>query len=97
MGFLIGAAKWLPVILGAIRHVERTSTGKGVEKQTAAIELLQDLIPAVDTQISSRDLLEDQHARRLRAIIDGIVAMGNLWRDLERVRAASSTSAAGGG
>ncbi len=84
MAWLASVVKWIPLIVTSVTAVERLSTKKGKEKQDEAIALIGDLVPLVEASVG-RDLLDEGEMQRaIRTVIDAIVHMQNVARDLRR-------------
>lgn len=87
MAWMTLAAKLVPVVVAAITAVERLMTaGKGKEKQDAAVEIVGDLIPLVEASINNDLLNDDDVQDAIRKIIDAVVALQNVIRDVEAQR-----------
>lgn len=89
MGFLIQAFKVFPLIISAVKAVERFNDGrKGKDKQDAAVQLVGDLLPAVEAGIG-RDVIDDAKVQdAMRKVIDAVVALMNVISDASAKRVA---------
>jgi predicted amino acid dehydrogenase len=72
----------IPVIVAAIGAVEKLSEKKGKEKQDAAVAIIGDLIPLIESTIPREIVDEGQVQDAIRKVIDAIVALQNVVRDV---------------
>jgi predicted amino acid dehydrogenase len=72
----------IPVIVAAIGAVEKLSEKKGKEKQDAAVAIVGDLIPLIESTIPREIVDEGQVQDAIRKVIDAIVALQNVVRDV---------------
>lgn len=83
MGILVGVLRIVPLVVTAIGAVERVVSAKGKAKQDAAVALVTDLAPLVETTIPQVVINVPQVQDALREVIDAIVALNNVVRDLQ--------------
>jgi predicted amino acid dehydrogenase len=74
--------KAIPVIVAAIGAVEKLSDKKGKDKQDAAVAIVGDLIPLIEATIPREIVDESQVQDAIRKVIDAIVALQNVVRDV---------------
>jgi predicted amino acid dehydrogenase len=74
--------KAIPVIVAAIGAVEKLSDKKGKDKQDAAVAIVGDLIPLIESTIPREIVDEGQVQDAIRQVIDAIVALQNVVRDV---------------
>lgn len=89
MKWITGVAKLIPLIFTAITAVERIATAKkGKEKQDEAIAMIGDLVPLVEGSIGRDVVNEAEVQTAIRKVIDAVVALQNVVRDVVQRRAA---------
>ena len=82
MGWVVGVLKLVPLILSAVHAVERMSSKKGKDKQDEAIALVGDLVPLIEASIG-RDVVNEAEVQgAIRKVIDAVVALQNVVRDV---------------
>lgn len=87
MAWITGALKIVPLIIAAVNAVERMSGKKGKEKQDEAIGLIGDLVPVIEASIG-RDVVDEAEVQgAIRKVIDAVVALQNVVRDVVARRA----------
>jgi len=78
VGWLVIAARIVPLVWTAVQAVERLVKGKGQEKQDAAVDLVGDLLATVEGA-AGKDLLNDAAVvAAVRRLIDAVVAVQNV-------------------
>lgn len=88
MNWVTGALKLFPVIIAAVTAVERMVTAKkGKEKQDEAIAMIGDLVPLIEGSIGRDVVNEAEVQSAIRKVIDAVVALQNVVRDLVARRA----------
>ncbi len=82
LGFKIG-----PLIIAAVNGVERIVKGaKGKEKQDAAVELVGEMLHAIEGA-TSKDILNDAEVQiAVRAAMDAIVNVQNVIAAVKQVK-----------
>lgn len=90
MNWIAGALKLVPLIITAVTAVEKLTSKKGKEKQDAAVDLVGQLVPLIEASIEREvvDEAEVQHA--IRKVIDAVVALLNVSRDVLAKRRAAA-------
>lgn len=87
MNWLTGVAKLIPLIVTAVGAVERLTSKKGKEKQDAAVTMIGDVLPLIEGAIG-RDVVNEADVQTaLRKVIDAVVALNNVVRDVVARRA----------
>ena len=87
MGWVNGALKLIPLVIAAVNAVERMSGKKGKEKQDEAISLVGELVPVIEASIG-RDVVNEADVQAaIRKVIDAVVALQNVVRDVVSRRA----------
>lgn len=87
MNWITGAIKLVPLVLTAVDTVERLTTAKkGRDKQDAAVDLVGQLVPMVEATIDREVVNEASVQDALRKVIDAIVALLNVVRDVQAKR-----------
>lgn len=83
MMWIAVALKLVPLIVAAVNAVERMAGAKkGQDKQDEAILLVGDLLPVIEASIG-RDLVNEAEVQgALRKVIDAVVALQNVIRDV---------------
>lgn len=82
MKWILGALKIFPLIIAAVNAVERLSSKKGTDKQDEAITLIGDLVPLIEASIG-RDIVNEAEVQSaIRKVIDAVVALQNIVRDV---------------
>lgn len=89
MNWITGALKLVPLILTAVTAVERLTSKKGQEKQDAAIDLVGQLVPMIEASIDREVVNEASVQVAMRKVIEAIVALLNVVRDVQAKRAAA--------
>ena len=87
MHWITGVVKLLPLIMAAVHAVERMSGKKGKDKQDEAISLVGDLVPLVEASIGRDVVNENDVQGAIRKVIDAVVALQNVVRDVVARRA----------
>jgi len=82
MKWVTGAFKLIPLVLTAVEAVERFAGKKGKEKQDAAVDLVGRLVPLIEDQIDKEVVDEAEVQDALRKVIDAVVALMNVIRDV---------------
>lgn len=80
--FIASVFKWLPVITAAINAVERLSTKKGKDKQDEAILITGEMIPLIESTIPREVVDEEMVQDALRKVIDAVVSLQSVVRDV---------------
>lgn len=80
--WVAAAFKIIPLVISAVRTIEAVSTAKGKQKQDAAVDMVGDLIPLVESTISREVANEDEVKDAIRKVIDAVVALLNVVRDV---------------
>ena len=78
MNWIVGALKIVPLIIAAVRAVERMSSKKGKEKQDEAIALVGDLVPLIEASIGRDVVNETDVQSAMRKVIDAVVELQNV-------------------
>lgn len=91
MKWITGALKLFPLIVSAVSAVEKFGDAKkGKEKQDAAIDLVGDLAPILEAGVG-RDVINEADVQSaIRKVIDAVVALQNVVRDVVARRAAAA-------
>lgn len=85
--------KVVPLVMSAIGAIEKVAEKKGQAKQDAAVGLVSELLPAIESAIS-RDVVDDAKVQTgLRAVIDAVVALLNVIEDVKVKRLEASDGA----
>lgn len=72
----------IPVIVAAIGAVEKLSDKKGKDKQDAAVAIVGDLVPLIESTIP-KDIVDEALVQdAIRKVIDAIVSLQNVVRDV---------------
>ena len=89
MTWITGALKLIPLIITAVSAIERVASAKkGKEKQDEAIAMVGDLVPLIEGSIG-RDVVNEKDVQdAIRKVIDAVVALQNVVRDVVARRAA---------
>lgn len=88
MNWITGALKLFPLILTAVSSIERiASAKKGKEKQDEAIAMVGDLVPLIEGSIGREVVNEKDVQDAIRKVIDAVVALQNVLRDVIARRA----------
>ena len=83
MAWITGAMKLIPLIITAVSAVERIGGAKkGKEKQDEAIALVGDLVPLIESSIGRNVVNEAEVQSAIRKVIDAVVALQNVARDV---------------
>ena len=89
MNWVTGAVRLIPLIITAVQAVERlASAKKGKEKQEAAIGIIGDLVPMIEASINKEVVNEAAVQDAIRKVIDAVVSLQNVVRDVSMKRAA---------
>lgn len=88
MNWVTSALKLFPLIITAVSAIERiASAKKGTEKQDEAIAMVGDLVPLIEGGIG-RDVVDEADVQiAIRKVIDAVVALQNVVRDVMARRA----------
>jgi hypothetical protein len=91
MNWVTGALKLLPLIVSAVSLIERMAGAKsGKEKQDEAIAMVGEFVPLVEGTIG-RDVVNESSVQdAIRKVIDAVVALQNVVRDVMAQRAATA-------
>lgn len=77
MNWLGIGLRLLPYIGTAVTAVERFVSGKGKQKEDAAVEMTKTLVETIEG-VSAKDLVENQNVQHLvRGVMQAIVALQN--------------------
>jgi len=83
MGWLTLGFKLVPLILAAVNAVERlVVTKNGKDKQNAAIDMVGDLMPLIESSIGREIVNESSVQDAMRKVIDAVVALQNVISDV---------------
>ncbi len=90
MGWITLGFKLAPIVIAAVNGVEKIVKGvKGKDKQDAAVNMVTELLPAIEGA-ADKDLLNDAEVQRLlRALIDATVAFQNGLAAAKRLKPAA--------
>ena len=88
MRWVTGVLKLFPLIITAVTAVERSVTAKkGKEKQDEAIALIGDVVPLIEGSLGRDVVNEAEVQSAIRKVIDAVVALQNVVRDVVAKRA----------
>jgi len=78
MGFLSIGIKMLPFILTSIESVERFVKGKGIEKEDAAVQMVDNILKTVEAGADKDILNDDAVNAATRDVIKAVVSLQNV-------------------
>lgn len=91
MNWITGVLKLFPLIITAVTAIERMAGAKkGKEKQDEAIALVGDLVPVIEASIGKDVVNESAVQDAIRKVIDAVVSLQNVVRDVIARRAAAA-------
>lgn len=79
---VMSVLKWLPAIVQAVKAVEEVSSAKGKAKLDVAIGVFGTLVQSVESTIPREILNEAKVQDAIRKVMDAIVALQNVVRDI---------------
>ncbi len=81
--FIASVFKWVPVIIAAVTAVEQVAdAAKGKAKQDAAIKMVGELLPLVESTVPREIVNEVAVQDAMRKVIDAVVALQNAIKEI---------------